>query len=111
MVGESSRGRWGGDLELPVLVMVSELERGAFDLTVDPVHVVSVVSPSIKAVGATEIAKPGFIEEEIQTPMVGEFSGGRSTRPRGPGKVVSSPQWHQGATQSHFSPLLGLVAR
>ena len=61
------------------------------DLTADPVYVASMVSPSITAVGATKPAMPGFIGEEIQPLMVGDFSGGRSTRLRGPGKVVSSP--------------------
>ena len=91
-----------------MFVTVPELDHGASDLTADLVHVALLVSPSVKVVGATETAKPGFIGEEIQPPMVGEFNGGRSTRLRRPGKVVSSPQWHQGATLNHFSPLLGL---
>ena len=104
VVGESSSRR-SGDPEPPVLATVPELGRGASTLTGDLVHVVSVVSPSAKALGATDTAELRFIGEEIQFPMAEEFSGGRLTRPRGSGKVFLSPQWYQGATLSHFSPL------
>ena len=94
VVGESSSGKSGGDLEPPVSAMGPELDRGASTLTGDPVHVVSVVSPSAKATGAPETAKTGVIGEEIQSPMAGDFNRGRLTRPRGFGKEFLSPQWH-----------------
>ena len=86
VVGESLSERRSGDLEPPMLATGPELDRGASTLTGDPVHVVSVVSPSAKELGATETAKPRFIREEIQSPMAGEFSRGRLTRPRGLGR-------------------------
>ena len=94
VVGESSNGRRGGDPEPPVLAMGPEMDRGASTLTGDPVQVVMVVSPSAKAMGATVTAEPGFIGEEIQSPMAGDFTGGRLTRPRGSGKEILSPQWN-----------------
>ena len=93
-MGESLNGRRGGDPEPPVLAMGPELDRGASTLTGDPVHVVSVVSPSAKATGAPETAKTGVIGEEIQSPMAGDFNRGRLTRPRGFGKEFLLPQWH-----------------
>ena len=94
-----------------MLVTVLKLDRSASGLTTGPVHVASMASLSITAVGAMETAMPGFIEAEIQPPMAGVFSGGRLTKLRGPGKGVSSPQQHQGATHNHFSPLLGLGSK
>ena len=87
VVGESLRGR-SGDSESLVRAAMPELELCASALNADPVHVVSVVSPSVslegdnpdEAVSATEAPTGGFIGEvatsrgmgvEIQSPMAG----------------------------------------
>nr|POE84591.1 hypothetical protein CFP56_72980 [Quercus suber] len=63
--GESSSMRRGGDPKPSVLATELELDRGASTLTIEPVHIVSVVSPSTRALGVTKSAKLGFIGKEI----------------------------------------------
>ncbi|KAF3954810.1 hypothetical protein CMV_019889 [Castanea mollissima] len=120
VIGKSSRGRSSGVSELPVTAAMLESEQCASALNVDPLHVASVVTPSIrtkadhsdKAASATEASKFGFIgevvtnrgiEDENGTPMAGDSSVGLTARPMGTGIVVSSHHRHQGANQNQFS--------
>lgn len=108
-----------------VTATVPESKRCASALNVDPLHVASMVRPSVRiegdhsdeAASATEASKFGFISEAVTNRgtedknrilMADDSSVGLTVRPMGIGTIVSSPHRHQGANQNQFSPLSGL---